>query len=67
MAAPERPAPSAPPSRPSAATWPPGAEGPLLRLASESLFRGSRTVVIAHRGQEYRLHITRAGKLILTK
>jgi hemin uptake protein HemP len=68
MAAPERQAPPPPVSCPStAATLPLDGDGPLLRLASEALFRGSRTVVIAHRGQEYRLHITRAGKLILTK
>jgi hemin uptake protein HemP len=64
MAAPEREAP-----RPGPAPDPlaPETEAPQVRLASEALFRGSRTIVIAHRGQEYRLHITRAGKLILTK
>lgn len=34
---------------------------------SPALFRGEREVVIVHRGQEYRLRITRADKLILTK
>ena len=38
-----------------------------VRIASAELFRGRREVVIVHRGQEYRLHITKADKLILTK
>jgi hemin uptake protein HemP len=38
-----------------------------VRIASAELFRGRREIVIVHRGQEYRLHITRADKLILTK
>jgi hemin uptake protein HemP len=38
-----------------------------VRIASPELFRGRREVVIVHRGQEYRLHITKADKLILTK
>ncbi len=38
-----------------------------LRIASTELFRGRREIVIVHRGQEYRLHITKADKLILTK
>jgi hemin uptake protein HemP len=38
-----------------------------VRIASAELFRGRREVVIVHRDQEYRLHITKAGKLILTK
>lgn len=37
------------------------------RIASTELFRGRREIVIVHRGQEYRLHITKADKLILTK
>ncbi len=37
------------------------------RIVSSELFRGQREVVIVHRGQEYRLHITKADKLILTK
>jgi hemin uptake protein HemP len=40
---------------------------PAVRLASTELFRGRRVIVIVHRGQEYRLHITKADKLILTK
>jgi len=41
--------------------------GRLVRLVSTELFRGRREIVIVHRGQEYRLHITKADKLILTK
>ncbi|HEV8441002.1 MAG TPA: hemin uptake protein HemP [Methylomirabilota bacterium] len=37
------------------------------RISSAELFHGRRSIVIVHRGQEYRLHITKAGKLILTK
>ena len=37
------------------------------RVQSTALFRGEREVVIVHRGQEYRLRITRMEKLILTK
>lgn len=41
--------------------------GPAIRIVSTELFRGRREIVIVHRGQEYRLHITKADKLILTK
>ena len=37
------------------------------RIASTDLFRGHREIVIVHHGTEYRLHITKADKLILTK
>jgi len=36
-------------------------------LEAEELFRGQSEVRLLHRGQEYRLRITRQGKLILTK
>jgi hemin uptake protein HemP len=36
-------------------------------VKSEDLFREAREVLILHRDEEYRLRITRAGKLILTK
>ena len=36
-------------------------------VASDDLFQGLRELVILHRNDEYRLRITRAGKLILTK
>jgi hemin uptake protein HemP len=49
-----------PPARPT----PP----PLLRrIASAELMAGRREIAILHDGQEYRLRITAAGKLILTK
>ena len=37
------------------------------RVGSSALFAGTREIVILHRGQEYRLRITKADKLILTK
>jgi hemin uptake protein HemP len=37
------------------------------QLTSAALFQGRREIVIVHHGQEYRLRITRADKLILTK
>ncbi|MEM8944796.1 MAG: hemin uptake protein HemP [Planctomycetota bacterium] len=36
-------------------------------VSSQELFRGERTVVIAHAGEQYRLMITRNDKLILQK
>ncbi len=40
---------------------------PPLRVGSENLFKGSKEVVITHGKEEYRLHITKNDKLILTK
>jgi hemin uptake protein HemP len=37
------------------------------RIESPALFEGGREVVIVHQGQTYRLRITKADKLILTK
>lgn len=37
------------------------------RISSTALFRDDREVTIIHRGQEYRLRITKGDKLILTK
>jgi hemin uptake protein HemP len=37
------------------------------RIFSTALFRDDREVAIIHRGQEYRLRITKGDKLILTK
>ena len=47
----------------------PGAAVPVSNrhLSSTALFRGQREIVIMHRGQEYRLRITKSDKLILTK
>lgn len=36
-------------------------------IPSTELFQGDRLVVIAHAGEQYRLTITRNGKLILQK
>ncbi len=44
-----------------------GSRSTAARIASADLFNGRREVVIVHRGTEYRLHITKADKLILTK
>ena len=47
---------------------PPAAEPAITRqVASAALFPGRREIIIVHHGQEYRLRITRADKLILTK
>jgi hemin uptake protein HemP len=45
------------------------AERPVPRrlYPSRLLFDGTREVLILHAGEEYRLRITRAGKLLLTK
>lgn len=43
----------------------PGAQ--TLVLGSADLFAGTREVWIEHNGQLYRLQVTKAGKLILTK
>ena len=37
------------------------------QIPSTSLFDWRREIVIVHHGQEYRLRITKADKLILTK
>jgi hemin uptake protein HemP len=44
-----------------------GSRSGAVRIASADLFNGRREVVIVHHGTEYRLHITKADKLILTK
>ena len=36
-------------------------------VQSPALFQGRREIIIVHRGQQYRLRITKADKLILTK
>ena len=37
------------------------------RISTADLMQGAREVIIVHEGEEYVLHITRTGKLILTK
>ena len=41
--------------------------GPRRLVRSEELLAGAREVVIVHNGEEYRLQVTRNGKLILIK
>ena len=45
----------------------PEARASLPRVRSSRLFGASPCVVIEHGAEEYRLRITRLGKLILTK
>jgi hemin uptake protein HemP len=40
---------------------------PKPRVKAAALFGGGREVIIEHFSQEYRLRITKQGKLILTK
>jgi len=40
---------------------------PVLRVNTEQLLGASRQLLIEHRGETYRLSVTRSGKLILTK
>jgi hemin uptake protein HemP len=44
----------------------PAGEAP-ARFDTAFLFEGSSEVRLLHRGQEYRLRVTKHGKLILTK
>lgn len=43
------------------------ATSPRPRLRSEDLFRSGSELIIEHRGEEYRLKLTRNDKLILNK
>jgi len=55
-------------SSPQAAGILPSGDIPTMpRMRSDTLFAGSRELVIQHGGEEYRLRITSKGKLILTK
>lgn len=46
----------------------PGQRGcPPAILRADLLFHGSQEILIDHKGETYRLRITRNGKLILTK
>ena len=36
-------------------------------LQTDTLFKGNQEILISHNGENYRLRITRNGKLILTK
>ena len=37
------------------------------RITTAELMHGTREIIVLHRGEEYLLRITKAGKLILTK
>jgi hemin uptake protein HemP len=54
-------------TEPAARAEPSTVEPLCVRLSSRELFGGRREIVILHGGYEYRLRITRADKLILTK
>ncbi len=46
----------------------PAPAGPPRRVVrSEDIMKGRSEIAIAHGGEEYRLRVTRNGKLILTK
>lgn len=62
------PAPADPMStnhRPDPRPRPPAA--PLRRIPVEQILGQAEQVILLHRGEEYRLRLTRANKLILTK
>ncbi len=53
---------------PEAAAPPAWTEAPVHRsISSDDLMAGERVVIIQHGADEYRLRITAAGKLLLTK
>lgn len=49
------------PLEPGQRIFPPGA------IPTDFLFQGNQEVLIDHNGEQYRLRITKNGKLILTK
>ena len=55
------------PPSPPAAPLPAAAAQPRPRWSSSQLLGERREVLIDHRGDQYRLRLTAAGKLILTK
>ena len=45
-----------------------GVDAPVLRsISSRELMGGERVIIVRHGNDEYRLQLTAAGKLILTK
>ncbi|HQS99563.1 MAG: hemin uptake protein HemP [Hydrogenophilales bacterium 16-64-46] len=50
-----------PPVEPGMRTFPSGA------IPTDFLFQGAQEILISHHGEQYRLRITKNGKLILTK
>jgi hemin uptake protein HemP len=57
---------SQPPSASKSAGLMPKQQTPAV-IDTTEMFAGGTEVRVLHRGQEYRLRITRQGKLILTK
>jgi hemin uptake protein HemP len=55
------------PAASQAMPWQASAMAALPVVESIGLMAGSREIVIQHAGQSYRLRVTRANKLILTK
>ncbi|MEJ0015980.1 MAG: hemin uptake protein HemP [Acetobacteraceae bacterium] len=48
--------------------WPEWIETPVHRqVSSDDLMAGERVIIIQHGADEYRLRVTAAGKLILTR
>lgn len=64
-ARPDRPA--HPPAASCLAVEPGQQSCPLGTFPADHLFQGHQEVLIAHKGETYRLRITKNGKLILTK
>lgn len=48
-------------------TRPAGQGRTVRRVTTEDLLQGGNELIIAHRGDEYRLRVTSNGKLILNK
>ncbi len=46
---------------------PPAPRSQRQRIHTADLMQGAQKIVLLHRGEEYVLRITKAGKLILTK
>lgn len=68
---PDRPAPTPQSAAKETVPVKPGAcptAAPLIRtINSSDLFSGARTVLIEHAGEQYRLIVTKNGKLLLQK
>jgi hemin uptake protein HemP len=56
-----------PSNRPAGSSSRPPATGVVRSITSEALMAGQRMILIRHGNDEYRLQVTGAGKLILTK
>ncbi|WP_296650904.1 hemin uptake protein HemP [Thiobacillus sp. 63-78] len=67
----DAPDPHAMPNAPSSSLRLPAGPGmrtcPTGIVPADFLFQGSQEILISHKGEHYRLRITKNGKLILTK